>query len=82
MDWENVIEKGITFFRSHTVVAAIIIVVLCVFGYLKPKEFFKLLLLAAALGVGFYIISLLADSMSSGLQQKDTMMHKSQEVVE
>jgi len=81
MDFNALIEKCLLYFQNNKAIALAIIVALCLFGYLKPKQFFKLLMLSLFLGVVLYIVSLLGESTTTGIQQKDQMMHKSEELL-
>ncbi len=81
MNFNTLSEKCQFFFQNHKAIALAIIGALCIFGYLKPKEFFKLLMLALFLGVVLYIVSLLGESATTGIEQKDQMMHKSEELL-
>ena len=82
MDFNTLIEKCQFYFQSHTAIALALIAAICLFGYLKPNIFFKLLMLALFLGVVLYIVTLIGESATTGLEQKDQMMHKSKELLE
>ena len=82
MDFNTLIERCQVFFQNNRIVALAIIAALALLGYLKPKVFFKALMLALLLGVVLYIISLLGESTTTGIQQKDQMMYKSKEILE
>lgn len=82
MNIETLIAAGITFFQNHTIPAVAILVVIAVITFKKPKEIFKLLLVGLAIGVIFYLISFMGDSMSTGIEQKNVLTHKSGEHIE
>lgn len=77
MNIETFIAAGITFYQTYTIPAVAILVAIAVIAFKKPKELFKLLLVGLAIGVIFYLISFMGDSMSTGIEQKDTLTHKS-----
>lgn len=82
MNIETLIAAGITFYQNYTIPAVAILVVTAVIAFKKPKEIFKLLLVGLAIGVIFYLISFMGDSMSTGIEQKDTLTHKSGKNIE
>ena len=82
MDFNTLFERCQYYFQNNSIVALAIIAALALFGYLKPKAFFKVLMLALILGGVLYIISLLGESTTTGIQQKDQMMYKSKEILE
>ena len=82
MNIETLIAAGIAFYQNHTIPAVAILVVIAVIAFTKPKEIFKLLLVGLAIGVIFYLISYMGDSMSTGIEQKDALTHKSGKHIE
>ena len=82
MNIETFIAAGIAFCQNHTIPAVAILVVIAVIAFKKPKEIFKLLLVGLAIGVVFYLISFMSDSMSTGIEQKNVLTHKSGENIE
>jgi hypothetical protein len=82
MNIETLIAAGIAFYQNHTIPAVAILVVIAVIAFKKPKEIFKLLLVGLAIGVIFYLISFMSDSMSTGIEQKNVLTHKSGENIE
>ncbi|MEW6521534.1 MAG: hypothetical protein AB1461_19220 [Thermodesulfobacteriota bacterium] len=82
MDINALLASCQLFFQNNKITVAVIIAALALFGYLKPKIFLKLLMLALLLGVVLYIVSLLGESATTGIEQKDQMMYKSKEILE
>jgi hypothetical protein len=82
MDIETLLAAGITFFQNYTIPAVAIFIVIAVIAFKKPKDFFKLLLVGLAIGVIFYLISFMGESLSTGIEQKDTLTHKSGKNIE
>ena len=82
MNIETLLAAGITFYQKNTIPAVAIFIVLAVIAFKKPKEIFKLLLVGLAIGVIFYLISFMGESMSTGIEQKDTLTHKSGKNIE
>ncbi|MFZ5772251.1 MAG: hypothetical protein ACOY4W_12535 [Thermodesulfobacteriota bacterium] len=82
MDINALLASCQLFFQNNKITAAVIIAALALFGYLKPKIFSKLLMLALLLGVVLYIVSLLGESATTGIEQKDQMMYKSKEILQ
>lgn len=82
MDINALLASCQLFFQNNKITVAVIIAALALFSYLKPKIFSKLLMLALLLGVVLYIVSLLGESATTGIEQKDQMMYKSKEILE
>lgn len=82
MNFESLITAGSAFFQNHTIPAVAILAVIVVIAFIKPKEIFKLLLVGLAIGIIFYLIAFMNDSMSTGIEQKGTLTHKSRENIE
>jgi len=82
MNIETLLAAGTTFYQNYTIPAVAILIVIAVLAFKKPKEFFKLLLVGVAIGIIFYLISFMGDSMSTGIEQKDTLTHKSGKNIE
>ena len=76
MDFAELISAGINFFQTQTLIAIIIIGVLGILFYLKPKAMFKLVALTLAFVAVFYILSLMGDVTSTGISQKREMVDK------
>lgn len=82
MNIETLIAAGIAFFQNYPIPAVAIVVVIAVIAFIKPKEIFKLLLVGLAIGVILYIVSFMVDSTSIGIEQKNTLIQKSDEYIE
>lgn len=77
MNLDTLYAAGIGFFQNHTIPAVAILAVIAIITYVKPKAIFKILLLGAVIGLLFYLISFMTESMSTGIEHKDTLTHKS-----
>lgn len=82
MSFEALYAAGEGFFQNYTIPAVVVLGVITVFALKKPKELFKLLLVGLAIGIIFYLITFMTDSMSTGIEQKDTLTHKSDKNIE
>ncbi len=81
MDIDQVMGRITGLYHSHTPVAIGVLVILLVLAVAKPKAATKLLLFALVMGVIFYMLAYLGQSMFTGVQHKDTMIHKSEDVL-
>ena len=70
MDFAGLISMGLNFFHTHKLVAIIIVVVLCILLYLKPKATFKMLAMLLVAAVILYILSLIGGLTFTGISQK------------
>ncbi len=76
MDFAELISAGINFFQTQTLIAIIIIAVLGILFYLKPKAMFKVVTLILVFAAAFYILSLMGDVTTTGMSQKREMVDK------
>jgi cell division protein FtsW (lipid II flippase) len=76
MDFEATYTTVYNFFHANQIVTIIISIILALFAYRKPKQFFSFLTFCVGLLVVFYIFTFLNDSMSSGSHSKDNMLNK------
>ena len=65
------------FLQNHPIETIIQVVGLVIVSTAKPKDMYKFLVFAVIMGVILYIISHLGDTASTGLEQKDKMIHQS-----
>ncbi len=82
MNIETLIAAVIDFYHNYPIPAAAIVVGMGITTFIKPKEIFKLLLVGLAIGVILYLASFMADSTSTGIEQKNTLTHKSGKYLE
>ena len=69
--------EGVTHFaQSHAALTIGIVAVVGVLTYLKPKEMFKLLLAALVLGAIVYVVMLLIDLTSTGIEESTKFLGK------
>ena len=69
---------GINFLQSHPIAVIILVVGLVIVSTAKPKDVYKFIVFAVIMGVILYIISQFGEIASSGLKQKDEMIHQTQ----
>lgn len=76
MNFAELISAGINFFQTQTLIAIIIIAVLGILFYLKPKAMFKVLAIILVFVAALYMLSLMGDVTSTGISQKREMVDK------
>lgn len=81
MDLDSLVRTAVHYFHQYTVVSLVFLAALAVFVFIKPKQAFKAAVFALVIGVMFYVISLVNDSMFSGVQQKDKMIKRSTDAI-
>jgi hypothetical protein len=69
---------GINFLQSHPIAVIILVVGLVIVSTAKPKDVYKFIVFAVIMGVILYIISQFGEIASTGLKQKDEMIHQTQ----
>ena len=77
MNFERLLNTGSNFLQNHPMEVIILVVGFVIVSTAKPKDIYKFLLFAVIMGVILYIISQIGDTASTGLQQKDKMIHQS-----
>lgn len=82
MDTKEIYDIIIAFICGHTLIVICSVAALSLFIYYKPKTMFKIMLLALGIGIVFYIISLMGESMFEGVQKKEEMGHKTKKLIE
>jgi len=78
MNFERLLNTGINFLQSHPIAVIILVVGLVIVSTAKPKDIYKFLVFAVIMGVILYIISQFGETASTGLKQKDEMIHQTQ----
>ena len=69
MDIQDLIESGMSFFREHTLWAALAVLVIGALFYWRPKGMFRLVAAGLVLGAIIYVISFLVDLTSRGIDE-------------
>jgi len=69
MDFSNLIDSGVNFFREQTLWAVVIALLIGGLIYWKPKGMFKLAMAALALGAIIYVFTFLVDLTSQGIKE-------------
>ena len=72
----EMITNGICFFYMHAPIAVIIILVLGISVYFKPKSIVRVATLLLFLGAAFYTLSLIGEMTFAGMSKKQTMVSK------
>ena len=76
MNFERLLHTGINYLQGNPIAVIILVVGFVIVLTAKPKDIYKFLVFAVIMGVVFYIISQLGESTSTGLKQKDDMIHQ------
>lgn len=82
MDIKEIYDIIIASIRGRTIIVICLVAALSLFIYYKPKAMFKIMLLALGIGVVFYIISLIGESIFEGVKEKEEMGHKTKKLIE
>ena len=76
MNFERFLNTGINFFQNYPIAVIILVVGLVIVSTAKTKDMYKFLVFAIIMGVIIYIISQFGGLTSTGLNQKDEMIHQ------
>jgi len=69
-------DSIIYFLKNNPIITVALVVGVVIFATAKPKDIYKFIVFAVIMGVAMYIISMLGESTSTGLDQKDDMIHQ------
>lgn len=76
---EEQLKNSLVLLQDNPIIAAVIVMIVLVLFYSRPKEMFRLVIFCVFMAVVFYFITLIAGTLSTGSKQKDQMIYKSQE---
>ncbi|MDY6855221.1 MAG: hypothetical protein SWO11_11045 [Thermodesulfobacteriota bacterium] len=82
MDIKEIYDITIAFIRCHTIIVICLGAALSIFIYYKPKAMSKIMMLAVGIGIIFYIISLIGESIFEGVQKKEEMGYKTKRLID
>jgi energy-coupling factor transporter transmembrane protein EcfT len=75
--WHNTL----TLLRGNTALTVAVVLFIAILCYFKPREVFRMGLFALFIVAVFYVITLLADTLSTGSKQKGEMIYKTRNIV-
>lgn len=82
MNTENLIATILVFFQTHLFISIAVAVLIGVLLFLRPGPMLKILVTLLFLGVIFYFIAIFGGALSTGVDQKEDMIHKTEEIIE
>lgn len=74
MDIGSLIDTIVQFFSAHTIVAVVILVIVGLLVYAKPKEMAKLAVIVLIAGLLYGVGSMLWDTTFKGVTNKNEMV--------
>jgi 4-hydroxybenzoate polyprenyltransferase len=81
MVFEAQLQNILALFQANPIIAVAGGGIVVVLFYFKTKEMFKLVGFCLFIAVVFYVLTLLAGTVSTGSKHKDQMIYKSKEVL-
>lgn len=82
MNFESYCNMVSNFFYANKIIAVIVALVLVVFVWKKPGEAIRLGIFLAVMVVVFYMITLMGGAMSDGVDGKDDMNTRTEELLQ
>jgi len=79
--FEEHFQDTIALVQSNPIIGIGVAVVVLGLFYFRPKDMFKLLGFCLVLVVGFYLMTLLAETVGSGSKKKDEMIHRTSKAI-
>ena len=76
MHFDSIESYAHSLYSQYPAVAAVVALVLLLIICKNPKKSFKLALLLIFIAAFFYAVGLFRDLVSTGIQNKDQMIHK------
>ena len=80
--FEEHLQNTIALVQGNPVIGIGVAVVVLALFYFRPKDMFKLLGFCLLLVVGFYLMTILVETVGSGSKQKDDMIHKTRQAID
>ena len=80
--FEEHLQNTIALVRGNPVIGTGVAVVVLALFYFRSKEMFKLLGFCLLLVVGFYLMTVLVETVGSGSKQKGEMIHKTRQAID
>ena len=79
MNFEDLLQQVVDYGQGNMNVAIAVVAVLLLLTFFKPKSMMKLYGACVLVFIGFYLLTLLGDILSSGNKQKNQMIYKTRE---
>jgi uncharacterized membrane protein YgaE (UPF0421/DUF939 family) len=79
--FEEHLQNTIALVQGNPVIGIGVAVLVVALFYFRPKDMFRLLGFCLVLVVGFYLITLLVETVGSGSKQKDEMIHRTSKAI-
>ena len=79
--FEEHLQNTIALVQGNPVIGIGVAAVVLALFYFRPKDMFKLLGFCLLLVVGFYLMTILVETVGSGSKQKDEMIHKTRNAI-
>ena len=78
---EEHLQNTLALMQNNPVIGIGVAVVILALFYFRPKDMFRLLGFCLVVVVGFYLVTLLVETVGSGSKQKDQMIHKTRDAI-
>ena len=76
METEELILRAIEWLKADPIIAIVILVIVALLFYFRPKPMLRLLAILLAFTILFYFVSMLGDATSTGVFQKQKMIQQ------
>jgi hypothetical protein len=76
------LQNTIALAQDNPVIGIGVAVVVVALFYFRPKDMFRLLGFCLVLVVGFYLMTLLVETVGSGSKKKDEMIHRTSKAID
>jgi hypothetical protein len=76
VDLTELIDRGINFFQTQTLIAVIVVIILGMLFYFRPKAMLRLVGLFLAFAIVLYVFSFLGDATTVGRSQNEKYFNK------
>ena len=79
MEPKNLIYRGIDFLKAEPIIAIVLIGIVAVLFYFKKKAMLRILVIFLVIGLVYYLLTLFGGMTSTGVNQKEKIIEKSQQ---
>jgi amino acid permease len=79
MGIDDLISKGVDFFKTEPIIAIVVIAIIAVLFYFKKKAMFRILAIFLVFALLYYFVTLIGGMTFGGKAQKETLIERSQQ---
>ena len=79
MDLNDLVSKGVDFFKTEPIIAIVVIAILAVLFYFRKKAMLRIVAIFLVFALLYYFVTLIGGMTFGGKAQKETLIERSQQ---